>query len=629
MTDARLRDRALRLDADRFVGRVDALSAFDRLVDPLGEARLMLVHGPGGIGKSALLRELRRRAGSRGMAVTAFDGRVLPTAADLLTSAIAPEAGARRPLVVIDEVEALGIGLPALRQLLLDALRDDARVVLAGRIRPDRVWLADALDGLVLDVPLSPMNPEEARELLLRRGVADPVRQDTALGWAEGFPLALALTAESGDADDTRVGDDLERRLIRHLAGTEIDGVDRELLLVAALTWAVDARLVAAALPGRNTRGDIGALLGLSLTQQVGNRVVLHPLLAQALRTLWISRDPAYYRTVKVRIADHLAGRAHGGELAAFFELVELIDDPDIRRWMSRGASPTHYADGLRDGDLDEAVASFGDRGAEWVERVRTVATEVPEFTTSVRRSDGGLAAVAIHVGGDRLDPSDPVAAVIAAHMRRTGIETGQALAGLGTVILDPENDVDEAEAVRVGIPAAIQRVGNAAMRYLYVSEWTGRPAPAGFFDQLGFIELDVGLEADGLPIRLWFRDFGPGGQATFYHSIVRIENGEPPLVPHDRVPLLAELDAARSTTNDVIRRALRDRLAAVFGSDPVDRQLRSVLEVCYLNGPFSEAAALERLHLSRSTLYRQLRMARQRLAAAELGAAELRPPRH
>ena len=619
MTDARLRDRALRLDADRFVGRVEALSAFDQLVDPSGEARLLFVHGPGGVGKSALLRELRRRAGSQGMTVAAFDGRALPTAADLLASAIAPDADSNRPLVVVDEVEALGIGLPALRQLLLDALRDDARVVLAGRVRPDRAWLADALDGLVLDVELSPLSAEEARELLRRRGVVDPARQNAALGWAEGFPIALALAAESGDAADVGGSGDLDLRLMRHLAGAEIDGVDGDLLLVAALTWAVDTRLIAAALPGRNTRGDIGALLGLSLTQQVGNRVVLHPLLAQAVRTLGRSRDPARYRAVKVRIADHLAGRARDGELTALFELGELIDDPDLRRWMSRGASPTHYADGLRDGDLDEAAARFGNGAAEWVGRMRAVAAAVPEFTTSVRRSDGGLAALAIHVVGDSLDPSDPVARAIAAHMRQSGIEKLQVLAGLGTMILDPENGADGVESVRVGIPAAIQRVGIAATRYLYVPEWTGSPAQEGFFTQLGFVELDSDLDADGLRVRLWFRDFGPGGQVAFYHSIVRAENGEPALVVPDGISLLAELDAARGAAGDGHHSELRERLAAVLGTDSTDRRLLAVLEATYLEGLLSETALLQRLHLSRSTYYRQLRVARERVAAAEL----------
>lgn len=627
MTDERLGDRALRSDADRFVGRADALAAFDRLVDPHGGLRLLFVHGPGGIGKSALLRELRRRAASAGMTVSAFDGRVLPIAADLLAAAVEPGSGAG--LVVIDEVEALAIGLPALRQLLLDALPDDARVVLAGRTPPDRGWLADSLDGLAVDVPMSPLTEAEALELLRRRGVSDPQRQRTALRWAEGYPLALALAAASGPGADEVAGGELDGRLIRHLAGAEIDGVDSDLLLVAAITWAVDARLIAAALPGRNTRADIPTLLGLSLTQQVGNRVVLHSLLAPAVRTVLRSRDPARYRAIKVRIADHLAVRARDGDQAALFELTELIDDPGIRQWVSRGASPTHYADGLRDGDVNAAAAGLGRRGAQWIARMRAVATAAPGFTTAVRRTDGGLAALAVLVVGGDLDADDPISAAILEHARAGGIDTAASLASLGTVLLEPGESAEGMEAVRVGLPAGIQRAGAAASRYNYIVEWQGGPAPDGLLAQLGFarIEVDSPIEFDGLAVRLWFRDFGPGGPVAFYHSIVRAENGEPPLAAAGGARLLAELVAARDRSDDRLRSRLRARLDTVFGAAPNDRRLLAVLEASYLEGPSSEGALLQRLHLSRSTYYRQLRAARERVAATEL-APELRPER-
>jgi hypothetical protein len=543
-------------------------------------------------------------------------------------------------LVAIDEVGALAIGLPALRQLLLDALPDDARVILAGRMPPDRSWLADSLDGLVIDVALGPMAEVEARELLLRRGVTDPQRQAVALRWAEGFPLALALAAESGQADGEAAGNEsagggLDARLIRHLAGAEIDGVDNDLLLVASLTWAVDARLIAAALPGRNTRADIPALVGLSLTQQVGNRVVLHSLLAQAVRTVMRSRDPARYGAVKVRIADHLAARARDGDQAALFELTELIDDPEIRRWVSRGSSSSRYADGLRDGDLDAAATAFGERGLQWIDRLRGVTGALPRFTTAVRREDGGLSALSVLVVGDDLDAADPISATILAHAHANGVDVAQALAGLGTALLDAGDSAEGTESVRVGLPAGIQRAGAAAARYNYIAEWEGTPAPTGLFSQLGFDRIECTIVLDGLPVRVWFRDFGPGGPVAFYHSIVRAENGEAPLVATEGIPLLAELQAARDAGGDELRQQLRQRLGALFGPDPNDRRLQAVLEASYLEGLGSEAALLQRLHLSRSTYYRQLRAARERVAAAELrpGAraelrAELRPER-
>src|SRR3954447_16523748 len=58
---ATLEELADELDGQRFVGRRRELVRIDQLLDaPVG--RVILLHGPGGIGKSALLREIARHA---------------------------------------------------------------------------------------------------------------------------------------------------------------------------------------------------------------------------------------------------------------------------------------------------------------------------------------------------------------------------------------------------------------------------------------------------------------------------------------------------------------------------------------------------------------------------------------
>ena len=49
-----------------FVGRAAELAAFGDAVDGRTPARVLFVQGPGGIGKSTLLDEMRRRAVARG-----------------------------------------------------------------------------------------------------------------------------------------------------------------------------------------------------------------------------------------------------------------------------------------------------------------------------------------------------------------------------------------------------------------------------------------------------------------------------------------------------------------------------------------------------------------------------------
>ena len=62
------------LDRDRFVGREAELARLGALV-AAPEGRIVLVHGPGGIGKSALLRQASRLAAAAERPVVAIDLR--------------------------------------------------------------------------------------------------------------------------------------------------------------------------------------------------------------------------------------------------------------------------------------------------------------------------------------------------------------------------------------------------------------------------------------------------------------------------------------------------------------------------------------------------------------------------
>src|SRR5581483_4510334 len=64
-------------DETRFVGREAELALFDDVLCDDPSASVVFVHGPGGVGKSTLLRELARRGEKRGFTPCVIEGRDL------------------------------------------------------------------------------------------------------------------------------------------------------------------------------------------------------------------------------------------------------------------------------------------------------------------------------------------------------------------------------------------------------------------------------------------------------------------------------------------------------------------------------------------------------------------------
>ncbi len=85
-----IREAVEALEERLFVGRAQDLETFERWLGPDdgGAPQLLNVHGPGGVGKSALLGAFRRVSERAGRPVVTIDGRsVPPTPEDFLSAA--------------------------------------------------------------------------------------------------------------------------------------------------------------------------------------------------------------------------------------------------------------------------------------------------------------------------------------------------------------------------------------------------------------------------------------------------------------------------------------------------------------------------------------------------------------
>jgi hypothetical protein len=334
-------------DAARFQGRCGELSALLDLLTPAPRRPVLHVHGPAGIGKSALLRELIRRAHAAGAAVGTVDG--LTALGDLdrvdRTADALPTTGTS--LLVIDAAEHLpGLDRHLQHGVLLRASAD-LRVVVAGRRAPDDSWSAGGWDAMTAAIALDPLADADADELLRRRGLVAPADRHHAVRWARGLPAALAAAAD--EAAGPYAGDDARRddALLRLLVGGELEGADDDLVAVASIALALDARLLGAVLPGIDGDAAVSWLASRSFASRDGERVALDPRARELLAGSLARRRPDREHALRRALADHLHDRAVLGEPWLTSDLAHLSRDPEARALTTTGGPSTPGLAGL------------------------------------------------------------------------------------------------------------------------------------------------------------------------------------------------------------------------------------------------------------------------------------------
>jgi DNA-binding SARP family transcriptional activator len=351
--DVTLAQRAAAEEARLFRGRrAELAQMLDLLATPDRLPRVIQLHGPAGIGKTAFAYALARECASRSWPAVILDSRDFRHDTAWLAKTVAARcSGAwsrscNRPLLLVfDTVEEMQDMEHDLWEVILPGLKGPVLVMLCGR-RPTPAFARPvSWQRLVDDVELSALTEVESRGLARLHGVRDPGTVGEILAFARGNPLFLTVAAQHARSAGTgrfELSGSVTRSLIGLMTREIADPAVRQLLEAASLVRTFNQELLAAML-GRDVSGTFDALCELSVIRAVPAGLRLHDLVRDSVAADLNWRTPQACQEMRQRAYVYLARRAQSATEAGPYvqELLHLTSDLSARaRFYAPGAHP-------------------------------------------------------------------------------------------------------------------------------------------------------------------------------------------------------------------------------------------------------------------------------------------------
>jgi len=511
------------------VGREAELAALRGLLEP-GGPLVAVVHGVAGSGKSALLRAFREEAPA---VVVAIDGRAVePTPQGFLAAVDrggldAALAAADGPvLLAIDTTERLRLLDGWLRQTFLPSLPEHARVVLATRDAPGAVWRA-SFGELLRTVPLGPLGPADAAEVLRRAGL-DEAQAAWVNGFVRGHPLSLQLAASAMRERP----DAVLPTVVGELAALYLDGLaapTREALDATCVLRRVTLSLLGGVLPGEPAAEAFARLSALPFVELGREGLVVHDTVREAVAALLRSTDPVRHRAYRTaawrQIRRELGGATGAARWASVADMIHLVEEPLVREAFFP-ASVQHYAvETARPEDRDaiEAITARHEP-AEHVRLVRAWWEDVPDAFRVARSPRGQVVAFTVLCDladvPQRLLALDPLCTPWRRHLRAHPVPAGQRIL-LARLALAHATGAAPSPCL-AALLRDMERASLAAggvLRRIYTctrgDDLPGQIAPIGF-TALDFAEVVVG----GVAFQPSLLDLGPESVAGWLSGL-------------------------------------------------------------------------------------------------------------
>jgi len=340
-----------------FVGRKDLLDAMLQHISS-SDWKILHLHGPGGIGKTTLLRRFAADL-SDGKCLYVDDHTLLP---GILDPAM-PDAGAHIGdearlnriidslheradrsgglVLAVDGFEPWSPAADWMREQLLPGLQPDkVKLVTAGRQPLSGHWQENGWQLLVTNLAVTPLEPADIRRYAAVRGIMKADTIEKLVRFSKGLPLAMSLASElilrNGHSDFPQPVEQhalismLAGRLMREIAGTPLERYAE----AASVVLKFDQELLQTVLGEPVATDQFREFCSLPFVVMRQDRWALHDAVREWITADFQNRKPQSRQEIrrnafialKARSALHPALQDEIG-----FELIYLLDSPFIR----------------------------------------------------------------------------------------------------------------------------------------------------------------------------------------------------------------------------------------------------------------------------------------------------------
>lgn len=389
------------------------------------------VFGPGGVGKTTLLRAFRLMADELHLPAFHLDSRNIEPSPGAFTQALAGALGVEtnagieqalgtqgRSVIFIDTFERLAPLEAWLREVFFPQLPEGVMIVTAGRNPLAADWRLDpGWRPLLRQLSLRNLSTEEGQQFLTQRGVP-PAQQPVVLAFTYGHPLALSLVADVYDQrphiafQPTDVPDVL-KVLLEQFAQKAPGPAHRAALEACALVRVMTEGLLASILLIPDSHELFEWLRDLSFVESSAQGIFPHDLARDTLLAELRWRNPDWYAELHSRARAYYSSRLpQVGPLEQHRLLYDFIylhrDNSFVRpfyEWQAGASLPDRLVDG--DVPLLSAIVERHE-GATSAQRLRHWAKRQPGSFLVFRDGDQKPVGFVLMLALDQVDEGDP-----------------------------------------------------------------------------------------------------------------------------------------------------------------------------------------------------------------------------